>query len=385
MKRFFLFCLIIAFTLVKLFPADLSGVFDSTVNYTKGGGDAPPHSWGMEEFANLRLRAGIGEKGIFYSAFNLIVLSGNYLNTQAAIQNTNPYFASTPFIYGNNYAAAMELERLYFRINGDYVDFEAGLLRLNFGYGQVWGSSDFLNPRNPLVTNARPRGLLGADLSFYPTDTLKLMAFAAGPGDPLETEGGGIIPGLSMNQHWDKASLEALYAYETPLNASPLGIHRFGLSVKADIEIGLVFDTLYTLNPDALDGIDGLSAGGGFDYSFFDGNLYILFEYLFNGFSSATALGFGGSRINHHYLYGNILYSFNDYSNLGFSTVLCFDDLSFSPILSYYFEFFQGFSLNLSAGFYFDQKDFGGSKAGELGPDYTGARAIVNVGVRLRF
>jgi len=388
MKCWF-FLILFAGLAAFLFAAEpeLSGVFDSTVNYTAGDRDASDHSWGIEEYANLRLRVRAGEKATFFAAFNLIAMAGNYLETAEylGILTAHPPFTSTPLIHGPNYAAALELERLYFRINGDYIDAEAGLLRMNFGYGQVWGSSDFLNPRNPLIVNARPRGLLGMNLSFYPTDSLKLMGFVAGPAEPLKTRGGGIIPGLSLDQHWNRLSLQALYAYETPLTASPNGIHRFGLSLKADMELGLVADALYSLNPDKLDGIDGLSAGIGFDYSFFDGNLYILFEYLFNGLSSATAFGHGGNWSNRHYLYGTALYRFNDYFNLSLSTIFCFDDVSFSPFVTLNYEFFQGFSLNCSARVCFDKKDFGGSTAGELGPASPGARLMVNAGVRLRF
>ena len=381
-----------------LFSApELSGLFDSTVNFTAGDRDASSPSWGIEEYANLRLRLRTGEKASFYAAFNLIALSGNFLEAAELMGtiNDHPPFGSTPLIYGRNFAAALELERLYFRINGDYIDAEAGLLRINFGYGQVWGSSDFLNPRNPLFPNARPRGVLGMDASFYPLDSLKLMGFAAAPKDPLKSGGGGFLGGFSMDQHWDRASIQALYCYETPLADSPLahssdspwGIHRLGLSVKADVELGLVADALYTINPHKPGGINGLSAGAGFDYSFLGGNLYILFEYLFNGFSSITAFNAqcpeDGLWQNHHYLYGTALYRFNDYCSLALSNVICFDDMSLSPFATFNYEFFQGFSLNLTARFCLDQKDFGGARAGELGPD--GARLIIDAGAKLRF
>ena len=387
MKRLF-FVIVFAGFAFLLFAAgpELSGVFDSTVNYSAGDRDASNHSWGIEEFANIRLRVRTGEKATFFAAFNLIAMAGTY----AELAVTSGLAVS-----GENYAAAMELERLYFRINGDHIDTEAGLLRMNFGYGQVWGSSDFLNPRNPLAINARPRGLLGMNASFYPTDSLKLMGFVAGPENPLKSGGGGIIPGISLDQHWDRVSLQALYAFETALEHSSWGIHRFGLSVKADMELGFVVDALYTLNPDNLDGIDGLSVGAGFDYNFFDGDLYILFEYLFNGKSSATALGFGGTWLNRHYLYGTALYRFNDYCSLSFSTVFCFDDLSFSPFITLNYEFFQGFSLNCTARVCLDAKDFGGSDAGELGPapphldgtpfEGKSPRFLISAGVRLRF
>jgi hypothetical protein len=364
---------------------ELSGVVDTTINYTAGAGDVPPHSFGLEEYANLRLRVRAGEKAVFYGAFNLIAVSGNYLERAAMLEsaNQNPSFVSSPFIYGENYVAGMELERLYLRINGDYVDTEAGLLRINFGFSQVWGSSDFLNPRNPLFPNARPRGVLGADASFYPVDSLKLMLFAAAPKAPMQSGGGGFLPGFSLDQHWDRASVQALYAFETPGPES--GTHRFGLSLKADLELGFVADALYTLKADKAEGIEGLSLGAGFDYSFLGGDLYVLAEYLFNGDSSATALGFGGAWMNHHYLYGTALYRFSDYCSLALSTVFCFDDLSFSPFAALNYELFQGFSLNLTARLLLDQDSLFGGKTGELGPVKSGAKFIVDAGARLRF
>ena len=397
MNRFFILSLLIFFTAAGLFPAELSaklsvkpsaglsGVFDSTVNYSLGAGAAPSHSWGIEEYANLRLRVPAGEKAVFFAAVNLIAMTGNKL--QAAALPAPPGFPllSTPLVYGQNFAAALELERLYLRINGDYLDAELGLLRLNFGYGQIWGSSDFLNPRNPLVTNARPRGVLAGNISFYPADSLKLNFFAAAPKDPLEAEGGGFIPGLLLDQHWDRLSLQFIYSYETPLAASGWGIHRFGLSLKADLELGFVVDALYSLNPVNVSGIDDFSIGAGYDYSLLGGDLYLLFEYLFNGKSSATALGHGGAFRNRHYLYGTALYRFNDYSNMSLSAVFCFDDLSFSPFITFNYDIFQGFSLNLTARLCFDAKDFGGTKAGELGPVNSQTRFTVDAGLRLRF
>ena len=388
MKRLF-FVIIFAASAGLLFSAgpELSGFFDNTVNYTAGAGESQAHSWGIEGYANLRLRVRAGEKAAFFTAFNLIAVAGNY---------TTNALAGGMSVSGENYMAALELERLYFRINGDYVDAEAGLLRMNFGYGQVWGSSDFLNPRNPLAVNARPRGVLGLNASFYPVDSLKLMGFVAGPKNPLKSGGGGFMPGLSLDQHWDRASLQFLYAFETPVAGFEWGLHRFGLSLKADLELGLVADAIYTLDGAGNNGIDSLSAGAGFDYNFLGGDLYILFEYLFNGLSSATTPGFGGNWVNRHYLYGTALYRFNDYVNVSLSAFFCFDDLSLSPFVTFNYEVFQGFSLSLTARVCLDQKDFGGSRAGELGPVpprfdkngdpiNMGARVIVNAGARLRF
>ena len=206
---------------------------------------------------------------------------------------------------------------------------------------------------------------------------MTVTAFAAAPKNPLDARGGGFLPGISVDQHWDTASLQALYAYETPLSGFPLGIHRFGLSLKADLELGFVVDGLYTLNPDMPDGINGLSLGAGFDYSLFGGDFYVLFEYLYNGSSSSSALGYGGNWQNRHYLYGTALYRFNDYCHFSLSSVFCFDDPSFSPSAAFYYELFQGFSVNLLC-----QVPLG---AGELGPSHTGAKVFASVWARLRF
>ena len=400
LKRFYLVFFIVVLH-VPLFPQtrapELSGVLDTTVNYTLGAGDSQRHSWGIEEYANMRLRLRPGDNTILNAAFNFVALSGNFLETAAYLGAGEAALVSTALVYGRNYAAIMELERLFLRINGEYIDSEFGLLRMNFGYGQVWGSSDFLNQRNPLFPNARPRGVLGANIFLYPADSLKLMFFAAAPKNPFHSGGGGFIPGFSLDQHWDRLSMQTLYAYETPLAGSGWGIHRFGLSLKAELELGLTADLLYTLNPAKTSGIDGLSAGAGFDYSFFDGDLYVLFEYLFNGLSSVSArdaaLNLAGWQ-NHHYLYGTALCRFTDYCSIALSALLCFDDLSFQPIVSFDYEFFQGFSLNIMAWLPLDRHTFSRGGAGELGPipplpdgspGNMGSRFIVNAGVRLRF
>jgi hypothetical protein len=351
-----------------------SGVFDSTVSYALGAGDAPTNSFGVEEYANLRLRLEASENAVFNAAFDITALSGNFLHR------------GENFPAEENFSASLDLERLYLTIYNDYFDTEFGILRIPLGYGQVWASSDFLNPRNPLLPNARPRGILGADVAFYPSDDAKLMFFAAAPQNPWESDGGGYIPaGLTFDQHWDTASLQLLYAYETPLNETPEGLHRFGLSFKGDLILGFVIDGLYTLDTNTAGGIDGLSIGAGIDYSFFDGDLYLLAEYLFNGKKSSTS----ENRMNHHYLYGSALYRLGDFTSISLVALFCFDDLSFQPIAAFSHELFQGFTLDLSVNLPLDQKLLNGGKAGELGPlppgSTGGAKFLVTVSARLRF
>ena len=133
----------------------VSGILDSRLLMSAGAADGPAFSYGLEEYANIRIQAKLKDKAAFYGAVNLIAAAGT-MALPALAQG---------LAAGENYVAGFELERLYFRLNGDTLDFDGGLLRLPFGYGQVWGPSDFLNPKNPLLPDARPRAVLGGGLS----------------------------------------------------------------------------------------------------------------------------------------------------------------------------------------------------------------------------
>jgi len=338
----------------------VSGLLDSSVSLRAGAGDAPAFSYGVEEYANLRIQSKIRDRAVFYGAVNFLAAAGDYA-VPIAVMGYNTI--------GDHYIAAIELERLYFRLNGETVDFDGGLLRLPFGYGQVWGSSDFLNPKNPLKPDARPRAVLGAGLSWYPVDSLKLLGFGAAPRDPFSPSGEGGLFGISLDQHWDKASVQALYSFESPNDDSRYGIHRAGLSVKADIEVGLVMDALYTYNYEAETKHDGLSFSFGADYSFFDGDVIVLAEYLYNGETSSTALGYGGSFSNNHYLYTGITWRFNDFTNMSVALISGFDDISFTPVISLNHDLFQGATLIITAQIPLDRDLFSGDgNRGELGP-----------------
>ncbi|MDR0455072.1 MAG: hypothetical protein LBH20_00100 [Treponema sp.] len=355
-------------------PAQMtvSGLLDSSVSLRAGAGDAPDFSYGVEEYANLRMQAKLKDRAAFYGAVNFIAAAGDY----AATVSQMGYYAamkypanvnSSSFVADDNYIAGIELERLYFRLNGEYISFDGGLLRLPFGYGQVWGPSDFLNPKNPLAPDARPRAVLGAGLSWYPVDSLKLLSFGAAPRNPFAQSGKGGLVGLSMDQHWDKASLQVLYAFESPHDGSNQGIHRAGMSVKADLELGLLMDALYTYNGEAGTKLDGLSLSIGADYSFFDGNLIVLAEYLYNGTTSSTSRNGGFS--NEHYLYSGLTWRFNDFTNASIALISGFNDISFTPIVSVNHDLFQGATLTVTAQVPLDRDLFSGDgNRGELGP-----------------
>ena len=298
----------------------MTGVLESYVSVNDS-------SYGLEEYANIRMQAKIGEKAVFFSAVNLIAVSGDYAREME----------------GNT---MIELERLYFKLKGETVNFDGGFMRLPFGYSQVWGSSDFLNPKNPLLPYARPKAILGGALAWYPTDSFKFLEFAVAPRD---SSGVGEIVGYSAEKHWDKASVQMLYSFEFPDTVSKQGFHRAGMSIKADLELGFLVDMLYTYRKKMEAQKDGLSLSAGFDYSLFGGNLIMLAEYLYNGAISTTSIAGGGYFLNENYIYSGLTWRFNDYTNAGIALISDMDDKAFISMLSFSYDIFQGANLSLSA------------------------------------
>ena len=381
---------------------NLAGLLDTKTTLVPGAGNGEAFSFGLEEYANLRLETDIGEYMTMRAAFNLIAAAGTpaRIAGMGSAAGFSP-LASTAFVGGENYIAAMELERLYCRITHGAAEVEAGLMRLAFGYGQVFSSSDYLNPRNPLAPDARPRGSLGVSASFYPPppniplfDRLmdgRIQTFLAAPRNPLNSNGKGILFGLLGEQHWDRWSLQGMYHYEAPDDGSRYGAHRIGLSVKADVVVGLTLDALYQYNHEEKTDGEGLSVSLGADYSFYAGKCYVLGTYLFSGRDSTTsrkeaATGF----TNRHYFYALFRYSFTDYTRGSLQCLAGFDDISFTPVVGVEHEVFQGLTLILTCQVPLDRDLFTrDGKRGELGPlppgADEGAYELFTLNARLRF
>jgi len=391
MKLLILFVLILLTIIGCIFAQEItvSGLLDSTVSMRAGAGDSPAFSYGVEEYASLRMQAKLRELATVFCDVNFNAAAGDpaYAGAMMSGLTANGGVAAAGF--GQSYLAVIELERLFFRINTDAVRLDGGLLRLPFGYGLVWRPTDFLNPVNPLLPDARLRGVLGAGLSWYVTDTLKLAAFGAAPRNAFSRSGEGGHAGLLFEQSWNKIDMQAMYFFESPQTGSKYGIHRAGVSIKADFELGFVVDALYSYNHEAETGINGLSISGGFDYYFFDGKLVVLIEYLYNGLNSSTAFNpqtniYG--RNNEHYLYTGFTWRFDDLTNAGLALVSGFSDVSFTPILSFNRELFQGATLTVSTQIPLDRTLFSGSgKHGELGPLLSRRYFDSSVKLRLRF
>jgi len=342
----------IFFTINSLYAQiTVSGILDSAVSVSAREGD---FSLGIEEYANLRFQSRIRDRAVVFGAVNLIAAAGDNAVNAASIAalGSGAPFNTTAYIGGDNYIAAIELERLHFRLNFETADFNGGLMRLPFGYGQVWGSSDFLNPKNPLKPDARPRAVLAAGLSWYPKDELKLLGFCASARNAFLNDGSGMLTGLSADRQWDKADVQALYSFELPSEGSGDGIHRIGFSVKADMEAGFVIDMLYAYNHEARTEIDGLSFSIGADYSLFDGNMIVLGEYLYNGENSSTAFSMERNIFgfpDRHYVYSGVTWVFNSFINLSGALIFGFDNFSFTPLFTFNHDLFQGASLTITA------------------------------------
>jgi hypothetical protein len=375
----------------------LSGNTETTVFAGAGAGTSPDFFYGAEEYANLRLKIPAGEFASVYGAFNLIAAAGSH--AAAAVPGGTGNAAGggfSSFTAGENYAAALELERLYLQLSGDTLGLGAGLLRIPLGYSLAWGPMDFLNPGNPLVPRARLRAVLGVLGSWYPLDGMKAFGFAAAPKDPFALGGGGARFGLGWENHWPRASLQLLASYESPASYTsapsvpadyPLGLYRFGFSLKAEIELGFTAEAFYTLNPDSPDFLPGLSAAAGFDYSLFDGTCYVLAEYLYSGTESISAAGpanLQGKR-NNHYLYASLAWIWSDYTTVSLGAGICLDDPSAVPSLCWEHEAFQGITLSVEARVPLDGDSFGNGNAGEFGPAANGSRFSLNAGLRVKF
>jgi len=329
----------------SLFAADpvFSGSGEAKASFTVD--DAGRGSHAFEQFANLRFKVNVGEKGAFHGAVNAIADSGSARELQ---------------LDG-------ELERLYMGIRGEKADFDAGLMRLAFGYGQgLFRPTDVYALQNPQFPDARPQGVLGALLAWYPLDGTKVQGFAVNRPDQINPDAG-----LSADFHTRFGSFEALYILSVPTAAGTDAVHRTGTSLKFDLAAGFTVDALYT------SGTELPEIAAGIDYSLADGKVYLLGQYFFNGDDA----GYAGT----HYLLGTVSWQYSDYTNLTAVCTASPGDGSFLSSATLSHEPFQGFTVTLSGRMPLDNTSFGDGTAGEFGPSVLGERGSVSLGARMKF
>ena len=400
MKCIILFIFCVIFGNLNLAAQTVSGNLETKITLGPGAGEIPDFFYGAEEYANLRLKIPAGEYASVFSAFNLIAAAGS----SARIMAVSGTGFTGVYSFGENYAAVLELERLYVQFSTDSLGLSTGLLRIPFGYSLAWKPMDFLNPQNPLEPDARLRGVLGIVFSFFPEKyhDMKFLVFAAAPQDPFDLGGRGMRAGLSWDNHWQKASIQLLYCFESPASYKmydpsglsliaqdeyPFGLHRIGLSLKADLELGLTAECFYIVNPDKNPGINDLSASAGVDYSFFGGKLYILAEYLFSGLESVSAqsASLPAGHTGSHYLYAAGIWNWSDFSSITVACAANLEDLSFTPIVFWQYEFIQGMTVSFRVHVPLDRGSFNAGDPGEFGPQKSGNYACFIAGLKIKF
>jgi len=334
---------VLAFS-ASLFAADpvFSGSGEAKATFAVDDEKTAGHAF--EQFANLRFKVEVGEKGAFHGAVNAIADSGTARELQ---------------LDG-------ELERLYMEIRGDKIDFDAGLMRLAFGYGQGFRPTDVFALPNPLYPDARPQGVLGALLAWYPIDGTKVQGFAVNRPDQINLD-----TGLSADLHTRIGSLEGLYILSVPSAAGTEAVHRTGTSLKFDLAAGFTVDALYT------SGTELPEIAAGIDYSLADGKVYLLGQYFFNGDDA----GYAGT----HYLLGTVSWQYSDYTNLTAVCTASPGDGSCLSSATLSHEPFQGFTVTLSGRMPLDKTSFGDGTAGEFGPSGPGGPGSVSLGARMKF
>ncbi|MFQ3620931.1 MAG: hypothetical protein SNJ78_08290 [Spirochaetales bacterium] len=387
-----------------------SAISDTTVKsvWVSGFADNEEVQIGAEQFANIRLEAPLGTQGKVYVALNLLAASGVFLQqatfspTSSAVSGSgdreystdvssaaSSSFYRSSLMVGSGYGSSLELERLYYRLVFSKYDWEAGLLRIPFGYGLIWRPMDFLNPPNPLTPDARPRGVLGSRITLYGWEDTDLGFFVVASPDPTRTDGAGSLGGVSFEWHGLTSSLQALYAVQMPLPGKKYPDHRWGVSYKWDGPVAFTLEGLYTLDTDALwegrwyeeEGhpLRGLEATLGVDGSI--GKTIWIIQYFYQG-SLKAALD---TRYGKHYLGGSLLYRQDDFTRYSLGYTVSLSDGSFVPLLSVEQEPFQGMTLILTFRLFLDAHALGIGSRGELGPLQMGSRGDLSLKVRIRF
>ncbi len=352
----------------------LSGVAETTAF----AGHSPLGGWysGFEQFANVRLTAPVGEIGTFNAAANLLASAGTE----------------------NSFSAEGEFERLYVSFRAGRFDVDAGLMRVPFGYAHAFRPTDILNAANPLHPDARLAGVLGALGAWYVGEETRLAAFVsdraavdaydeAGSVDPLSDPGSRPLGGLMFETHSPRYSAQVLLAARAPESDATVPEIRAGASLKVEAVVGLVADALLftdgTTAPSARGASSWVKAAVGADYSFLDGELYVLGQYYYNG--ARVPAGEVSDFYRRHYLFANLLWKASDYTRAGLSALVSLEDGSFAPTLDFEHDLTRGVVLSAEGRAFIDAGDLGLGRRGEFGSAGVGTTATFAFKATVRF
>lgn len=395
-----LFLLLAIILCIPLFPIVsqegivISGVAESTVGTLLDTGG----SWNFaaEQYANFRIAAPVGDTGMFHAAFNVFAVA----TPETGIETEG------------------EVERLYVLFRFDTSDVYTGLLRIPFGYGMGIRPTDIVNPQNPLFPDARLQGVLASLVAWYPKDEVRVQGFAAQRSNEIFggqsiTFSGESLFGISLDRHNPFISLQGLAMTTIPGENPDAYLLHFGLSLKFDATVGVALDALVTTDgkSEFAEGRENaaFAAALGCDYSFFDGDFFILLQYFYtstgllsrddsvsgfleeheqinsNELSFKSVQNSGTTYLRRHYGYLTALYNHSDYARLQVSVLASFLDISCFSTIRHEFELAQGVTLISMLAVPLDQTVFGKKSEGALGPDVTGLRIAASFSVKYRF
>lgn len=185
-----------------------------------------------------------------------------------------------------------EVERLYLTTYFSAFDLIIGKQQISWGTGRAWSPSDIFNPPNPLDPDGRRQGV-AAVLTRIPHGPLSFSSFViAEDKDSDKLSWGARYHGYVNGTDWS-----VFYANK---NEKPI----IGGDVATDL-IGLGVHSELTWEPEYAD--DGrLLWLAGVDYSWLDGKLIWLGEYLYDSASEATR----------HSLFNQLSYAYSEFNNV---------------------------------------------------------------------
>lgn len=292
----------------------------------------------------------------FYSDLRIDLLYGD-------IARQNIRFALSPTVIINtnimiNYNVS--LMRMFLRYNSSVGDFTLGKTYVNFGSPGVFNPFEVSKSVNFNDLKADKEGIFALlyDLAFNELSGGKMYL---SPSSDL-TNGAA---GLSI--YGNIAGFDAGLVY----NRKAINTNLAGLYVKGDLEVGVNaswafhFDDYYTNCYQ--------EASAGIDYSFFDGKLVTALSVYFdergaNNTNDYKILGSFDRYFNAmYYVYGNAMYSVDEFLSLQFNVFCNLVDGSglLMPMASYALA--DGLNLSLQAGFItgVESQEFSRDKLGE--------------------
>jgi hypothetical protein len=350
---------------------DVSGTIEGKAvgNVDDGG----TWAYSFEEYSNLRVKAFVGEKAVVNVAANLIASSGD----------------------ASDLSLDAEIERLYFSVGGEKLDFDAGLMRLPFGFGQGFRPVDAYAKPNPLYPDARYRGVLAAAATAYPAESVKLSAFFVDGDDALHARGSLPLArvnrpsaGASAEIHLPALSAQSLFIYDLPEKPDARTRTRIGASLKFDLVAGFALDALYTIPEYSRDADECLEAAIGADWSFDSGKFYLFAQYFYNGDGGletddgAPSVDADPVFAGKHYATGSASWHASDYTTLSGGVTVALDDRSLVPTFGISHEPFQGMTVSLDLR---SPLALGAGNDGEFGPERSRSRGSATLGGKLKF